>query len=108
MHCEWASLEQLERDKRIHQKMKRFKTKHAQMRNLFQEVRPDKVEIEQIFLCLVSSTSHMVLENLPNFEDKYIWNSFLCFRRRNLSIQTMWRSIEFWMSHIVLIKTMER
>ncbi|XP_036375367.1 chromodomain-helicase-DNA-binding protein 8-like [Megalops cyprinoides] len=37
MHCEWASMEQLERDKRIHQKLKRFKTKQAQMRNLFQE-----------------------------------------------------------------------
>lgn len=39
LHCEWASLEQLEKDKRIHQKIKRFKTKHAQMRHLFQEVR---------------------------------------------------------------------
>uniref|UniRef100_A0A8C1E9U3 Chromodomain helicase DNA binding protein 8 n=1 Tax=Cyprinus carpio carpio TaxID=630221 RepID=A0A8C1E9U3_CYPCA len=45
MHCEWASLEQLERDKRIHQKLKRFKTKQAQMRNIFQEVRPYKFEI---------------------------------------------------------------
>ncbi|XP_039510570.1 chromodomain-helicase-DNA-binding protein 8 isoform X1 [Pimephales promelas] len=52
MHCEWASLEQLERDKRIHQKMKRFKTKHAQMRNLFQEeeepFNPDYVEVDRI------------------------------------------------------------
>lgn len=39
LHCEWASLEQLEKDKRIHQKIKRFKTKHAQMRHIFQEVR---------------------------------------------------------------------
>jgi hypothetical protein len=39
MHCEWATLEQLERDKRIHQKLKRFKAKHAQMRHLLQEVR---------------------------------------------------------------------
>lgn len=37
LHCEWASLSQLEKDKRIHQKIKRFKTKHAQMRHL-QEV----------------------------------------------------------------------
>lgn len=69
MHCEWASLEQLERDKRIHQKLKRFKTKQAQMRNIFQEVRPYKVEIAQIFLCLDGSLSHMALENLANFED---------------------------------------
>uniref|UniRef100_A0A8B9LR05 Chromodomain helicase DNA binding protein 8 n=1 Tax=Astyanax mexicanus TaxID=7994 RepID=A0A8B9LR05_ASTMX len=37
LHCEWASMEQLERDKRIHQKLKRFKTKQAQMRRIFQE-----------------------------------------------------------------------
>lgn len=69
MHCEWASLEQLERDKRIHQKLKRFKTKQAQMRNIFQEVRPYKVEIVQIFFCLDGSLSHMALENLVNFEE---------------------------------------
>uniref|UniRef100_A0A8C1YJW8 Chromodomain helicase DNA binding protein 8 n=1 Tax=Cyprinus carpio TaxID=7962 RepID=A0A8C1YJW8_CYPCA len=52
MHCEWASLEQLERDKRIHQKLKRFKTKQAQMRNIFQEdeepFNPDYVEVDRI------------------------------------------------------------
>ncbi|KAG7455016.1 hypothetical protein MATL_G00252000 [Megalops atlanticus] len=52
MHCEWASMEQLERDKRIHQKLKRFKTKQAQMRNLFQEeeepFNPDYVEVDRI------------------------------------------------------------
>ncbi|KAF4089766.1 hypothetical protein AMELA_G00070590 [Ameiurus melas] len=37
LHCEWASLEQLERDKRIHQKLKRFKAKQSQMRTFFQE-----------------------------------------------------------------------
>ncbi|XP_028283528.1 chromodomain-helicase-DNA-binding protein 8 isoform X3 [Parambassis ranga] len=52
LHCEWASLNQLERDKRIHQKLKRFKTKHAQMRHLFQEdeepFNPDYVEVDRI------------------------------------------------------------
>nr|XP_020460157.1 chromodomain-helicase-DNA-binding protein 8-like isoform X2 [Monopterus albus] len=52
LHCEWASLEQLEKDKRIHQKIKRFKTKHAQMRNIFQEdeepFNPDYVEVDRI------------------------------------------------------------
>ncbi|KAM8727380.1 chromodomain-helicase-DNA-binding protein 8 isoform 3-T3 [Acanthopagrus schlegelii] len=52
LHCEWASLEQLEKDKRIHQKIKRFKTKHAQMRHLFQEdeesFNPDYVEVDRI------------------------------------------------------------
>ncbi|XP_054479542.1 chromodomain-helicase-DNA-binding protein 8 isoform X2 [Anoplopoma fimbria] len=52
LHCEWASLNQLEKDKRIHQKIKRFKTKQAQMRNLFQEdeeaFNPDYVEVDRI------------------------------------------------------------
>uniref|UniRef100_H3CR68 Chromodomain-helicase-DNA-binding protein 8 n=1 Tax=Tetraodon nigroviridis TaxID=99883 RepID=H3CR68_TETNG len=52
LHCEWASLEQLEKDKRIHQKIKRFKTKHAQMSRLFQEdeepFNPDYVEVDRI------------------------------------------------------------
>ncbi|KAL0966321.1 hypothetical protein UPYG_G00293860 [Umbra pygmaea] len=52
MHCEWATLDQLERDKRIHQKLKRFKTKHAQMRHLLQEeeepFNPDYVEVDRI------------------------------------------------------------
>uniref|UniRef100_A0A671LEZ5 Chromodomain-helicase-DNA-binding protein 8 n=1 Tax=Sinocyclocheilus anshuiensis TaxID=1608454 RepID=A0A671LEZ5_9TELE len=61
MHCEWASLEQLERDKRIHQKLKRFKTKQAQMRNIFQEVRPYKFEIRQTCHVLFGSVSHMAL-----------------------------------------------
>ncbi|XP_078120813.1 chromodomain-helicase-DNA-binding protein 8 isoform X2 [Sander vitreus] len=52
LHCEWASLAQLEKDKRIHQKIKRFKTKHAQMRHLFQEdeeaFNPDYLEADRI------------------------------------------------------------
>ncbi|KAG9273824.1 chromodomain-helicase-DNA-binding protein 8-like [Astyanax mexicanus] len=52
LHCEWASMEQLERDKRIHQKLKRFKTKQAQMRRIFQEdeepFNPDYVEVDRI------------------------------------------------------------
>uniref|UniRef100_A0A3B4UG69 Chromodomain helicase DNA binding protein 8 n=1 Tax=Seriola dumerili TaxID=41447 RepID=A0A3B4UG69_SERDU len=45
-------MEQLEKDKRIHQKIKRFKTKHAQMRHIFQEdeepFNPDYVEVDRI------------------------------------------------------------
>ncbi|XP_017572567.1 chromodomain-helicase-DNA-binding protein 8 isoform X2 [Pygocentrus nattereri] len=52
LHCEWASMEQLERDKRIHQKLKRFKTKQAQMRHIFHEdeepFNPDYVEVDRI------------------------------------------------------------
>uniref|UniRef100_A0A3Q3DIW6 Chromodomain helicase DNA binding protein 8 n=1 Tax=Hippocampus comes TaxID=109280 RepID=A0A3Q3DIW6_HIPCM len=52
LHCEWATLGQLEKDKRIHQKIKRFKTKHAQMRHFFHEeeelFNPDYVEVDRI------------------------------------------------------------
>uniref|UniRef100_A0AAX7TZW7 DNA helicase n=1 Tax=Astatotilapia calliptera TaxID=8154 RepID=A0AAX7TZW7_ASTCA len=39
LHCKWATLEELEKDPRIHQKIKRFRTKQAQMKHLFAEVR---------------------------------------------------------------------
>ncbi|XP_072006128.1 chromodomain-helicase-DNA-binding protein 8 isoform X2 [Engystomops pustulosus] len=52
LHCEWATIEQLERDKRIHQKLKRFKTKMAQMRHFMPEdeepFNPDYVEVDRI------------------------------------------------------------
>lgn len=38
LHCKWATLEELEKDPRIHQKIKRFRTKQAQMKHLFAEV----------------------------------------------------------------------
>lgn len=38
LHCKWATLEELEKDPRIHQKIKRFRTKQAQMKHLFTEV----------------------------------------------------------------------
>ncbi|XP_053324460.1 chromodomain-helicase-DNA-binding protein 8 isoform X2 [Spea bombifrons] len=52
LHCEWATIEQLEKDKRIHQKLKRFKTKMAQMRHFLPEdeepFNPDYVEVDRI------------------------------------------------------------
>lgn len=52
LHCEWATISQLEKDKRIHQKLKRFKTKMAQMRHFFHEdeepFNPDYVEVDRI------------------------------------------------------------
>lgn len=38
LHCKWATLKELEKDPRIHQKIKRFRTKQAQMKHLFTEV----------------------------------------------------------------------
>ncbi|CAN8178669.1 unnamed protein product, partial [Coccothraustes coccothraustes] len=52
LHCEWATIAQLEKDKRIHQKLKRFKTKMSQMRHFFHEdeepFNPDYVEVDRI------------------------------------------------------------
>ncbi|KAK2510655.1 chromodomain-helicase-DNA-binding protein 8-like [Columba livia] len=52
LHCEWATIAQLEKDKRIHQKLKRFKTKMTQMRHFFHEdeepFNPDYVEVDRI------------------------------------------------------------
>lgn len=39
LHCEWATEQQLEKDKRIQQKIKRFKMKQAQRALLFADVR---------------------------------------------------------------------
>uniref|UniRef100_A0A8C7HKQ3 Chromodomain helicase DNA binding protein 9 n=1 Tax=Oncorhynchus kisutch TaxID=8019 RepID=A0A8C7HKQ3_ONCKI len=40
LHCEWAVEQQLEKDKRIQQKIKRFKIKQAQRAHFFADVRP--------------------------------------------------------------------
>uniref|UniRef100_A0A4W3HL37 Chromodomain-helicase-DNA-binding protein 6-like n=1 Tax=Callorhinchus milii TaxID=7868 RepID=A0A4W3HL37_CALMI len=53
LHCKWATVEELEKDKRIHQKIKRFRTKLAQMKHLFLETddepfNPDYVEVDRI------------------------------------------------------------
>ncbi|XP_059807289.1 chromodomain-helicase-DNA-binding protein 8-like [Hypanus sabinus] len=52
LHCEWATLQQLEKDKRIHQKIKRFKAKMAQMRHIFHEdedpFNPDYIEVDRL------------------------------------------------------------
>lgn len=38
LHCKWATLEELEKDPRIQQKIKRFRNKQAQMKHIFTEV----------------------------------------------------------------------
>uniref|UniRef100_UPI00398E7DC2 chromodomain-helicase-DNA-binding protein 6 n=1 Tax=Pristiophorus japonicus TaxID=55135 RepID=UPI00398E7DC2 len=53
LHCKWATVEELQKDKRIHQKIKRFRTKRAQMKNLFVEseeepFNPDYIEVDRI------------------------------------------------------------
>uniref|UniRef100_A0A4W3KAU6 Chromodomain helicase DNA binding protein 9 n=1 Tax=Callorhinchus milii TaxID=7868 RepID=A0A4W3KAU6_CALMI len=52
LHCEWATETQLSKDKRIHQKVKRFKIKQAQRGHFFvmdeEPFNPDYVEIDRI------------------------------------------------------------
>lgn len=70
-------MEQLEKDKRIHQKIKRFKTKHAQMRHIFQEVRGrHMLKVEDVVQLLGLQASAALSDPVV-----------LC-RMRSLSIQT--------------------
>uniref|UniRef100_A0A8D3DIC3 Chromodomain helicase DNA binding protein 6 n=1 Tax=Scophthalmus maximus TaxID=52904 RepID=A0A8D3DIC3_SCOMX len=58
LHCKWATLEELEKDPRIHQKIKRFRTKQAQMKHLFTEVdlfNPDYVEVDRVLEVAVTT-----------------------------------------------------
>uniref|UniRef100_A0A674AYT1 Chromodomain helicase DNA binding protein 6 n=1 Tax=Salmo trutta TaxID=8032 RepID=A0A674AYT1_SALTR len=53
LHCKWATLEDLEKDPRIHQKIKRFRTKQAQMKHIFVEpdedlFNPDYIEVDRV------------------------------------------------------------
>ncbi|GAA6104195.1 chromodomain-helicase-DNA-binding protein 7, partial [Tachysurus ichikawai] len=52
LHCRWADLEELEKDKRIHQKVKRYKAKQAH-NNFLTEMddepfNPDYVEVDRV------------------------------------------------------------
>ncbi|KAL2076371.1 hypothetical protein ACEWY4_028035 [Coilia grayii] len=52
LHCRWADVEELEKDKRIHQKVKRFKAKQA-LSNFLSEMddepfNPDYVEVDRV------------------------------------------------------------
>ncbi|KAJ8259214.1 hypothetical protein COCON_G00182260 [Conger conger] len=53
LHCKWATLEDLEKDPRIHQKIKRFRNKQAQLKHIFTEpdedlFNPDYVEVDRV------------------------------------------------------------
>ncbi|XP_057701605.1 chromodomain-helicase-DNA-binding protein 6 isoform X1 [Corythoichthys intestinalis] len=60
LHCKWATLDELEKDPRIHQKIKRFRTKRAQMKHLFSEpdedlFNPDYVEVDRVLEVAVTT-----------------------------------------------------
>ncbi|CAL9703990.1 unnamed protein product [Knipowitschia caucasica] len=60
MHCKWATLEELEKDPRIHQKIKRFRTKQAQTKHIFTEpdedlFNPDYVEVDRVLEVAVTT-----------------------------------------------------
>ncbi|XP_010792499.1 chromodomain-helicase-DNA-binding protein 9-like [Notothenia coriiceps] len=53
LHCEWATEQQLEKDKRIPQKIKRFKLKQAQRALFFADreedpFNPDYIEVDRV------------------------------------------------------------
>uniref|UniRef100_A0A671KD87 Chromodomain-helicase-DNA-binding protein 6-like n=1 Tax=Sinocyclocheilus anshuiensis TaxID=1608454 RepID=A0A671KD87_9TELE len=53
LHCKWATLEELEKDPRIGQKIKRFRNKQAQMKHIFTELdedlfNPDYIEVDRV------------------------------------------------------------
>ncbi|KAL3860710.1 hypothetical protein ACJMK2_010796 [Sinanodonta woodiana] len=54
LHCEWKTAKELEKDKRIHMKIKRYKMKKLQANNYFTEMdedelfNPDYVEVERV------------------------------------------------------------
>ncbi|XP_049635056.1 chromodomain-helicase-DNA-binding protein 6 isoform X1 [Suncus etruscus] len=53
LHCKWATMEELEKDPRIAQKIKRFRNKQAQMKHIFTEpdedlFNPDYIEVDRI------------------------------------------------------------
>ncbi|XP_051510928.1 chromodomain-helicase-DNA-binding protein 9-like isoform X2 [Myxocyprinus asiaticus] len=53
LHCEWATEQQLVKDKRIQQKIKRFKIKQAQKAHFFADIEedpfnPDYVEVDRV------------------------------------------------------------
>uniref|UniRef100_A0A671LLM5 Chromodomain-helicase-DNA-binding protein 9-like n=1 Tax=Sinocyclocheilus anshuiensis TaxID=1608454 RepID=A0A671LLM5_9TELE len=53
LHCEWATEQRLEKDKRIQQKIKRFKIKQAQKAHFFADMEeepfnPDYVEVDRV------------------------------------------------------------
>ncbi|XP_051559122.1 chromodomain-helicase-DNA-binding protein 9-like isoform X1 [Myxocyprinus asiaticus] len=53
LHCEWATDQQLVKDKRIQQKIKRFKIKQAQKAHFFADIEedpfnPDYVEVDRV------------------------------------------------------------
>lgn len=58
LHCKWASLKELEKDPRIHQKIKRFRTKQAQMKHLFTEVVSPSLHFLPLSLSLFHSPTH--------------------------------------------------
>lgn len=76
LHCEWATISQLEKDKRIHQKLKRFKTKMAQMRHFFHEV------IRTQYWLLLLSTVFLFFVFFLLWDDRIL---YLCCPQTSLS-----------------------
>ncbi|XP_025076427.1 chromodomain-helicase-DNA-binding protein 8-like isoform X4 [Pomacea canaliculata] len=76
LHCEWRTLPELERDKRIHSKVKRYKLKKQQLNNYFEEpedeeyFNPDYVEVDRV-LDMVTTTDPVTKEEVTHYLVKW-------------------------------------
>ncbi|TSZ40535.1 Chromodomain-helicase-DNA-binding protein 6 [Bagarius yarrelli] len=69
LHCKWATLEELEKDPRIHQKIKRFRNKYAQMKHIFSELdedlfNPDYVEVDRVLEIAITTDTETGEESI--------------------------------------------
>ncbi|CAB1314478.1 unnamed protein product [Coregonus sp. 'balchen'] len=79
LHCKWATLEELEKDPRIHQKIKRFRTKQAQIKHIFVEpnedlFNPDYIEVDRVLEVAITTDTETGEEDVDpvkirEFED---------------------------------------
>lgn len=67
LHCRWADLEELEKDKRIHQKVKRFRAKQA-IATFVTEVSPAPLS-SPLFGCHFVSVLTRVVPSVSTSED---------------------------------------
>lgn len=91
LHCRWADLVELEKDKRIHQKVKRFKAKQ-QLNSFITEVRNVRVcmqvwfVLSHLFTCKrVSVVSRWMMSLLTQITLR--WTAFWTFRRAQMRME---------------------
>lgn len=100
LHCKWATLKELEKDPRIHQKIKRFRTKQAQMKHLFTEVTSSSEvgslsTCSRCFLC-VASINQIRLTNTSTVKRCNAWIITTVHQRALSSYTHTFVVINYW------------